>query len=215
MKPSEKASLDLSELLGSYEKPRKLCFFIHPDDQKIFNSLIFLDKKGPWVAGGACLSWFQNKSCSSDIDLYFKSEKQFDKTVQYFVKELANSNFVLVNTISTDNAITYNIMCNATSNTIAIQFIKKNFFNTPQDVIESFDITVCQIAWDGNKLYVGDNFANDLATKTLRFNKFSPASHKRLVKYMCYGFIPHKGCIETLIQSPDIDWLTKGSDHYA
>ena len=35
--------------------------------------------QGPWIAGGAALSWYQNKPIGkSDIDVFCRTEKQYD-----------------------------------------------------------------------------------------------------------------------------------------
>ena len=50
--------------------------FVHEKDQLI-QKLINCHKDGPWIAGGACLAWYQNTPTSSDIDVYFANEEQF------------------------------------------------------------------------------------------------------------------------------------------
>lgn len=183
------------------------CLFVHKKDQLLLE-LINPNINGPWIAGGACLAWYQNKPCTTDIDVYFANEQQFSAVEQKF------RNFKSSELIATSkNALTFSVVHAVEKWTV--QIIRKQFYPSLKAVISDFDITVCQIGWDGDKITVGKNFVHDVANRVLRFQNISPQSHKRLVKYMCYGFKPVDNCIEKLIQSNNIDWLSKGSDHYA
>ena len=197
------------DLTPSIEQLNNLpsCLFVHEKDQLI-QGLINPNINGPWIAGGACLAWYQNKPCTTDIDVYFTNEKQFSAVEQNL------RNFKFSELISTSkNALTFAIT--RSDEKWTIQIIRKQFYPSLKSVISDFDITVCQIGWDGNKITVGEHFVRDVADRVLRFDNFSPQSHKRLVKYMCYGYKPVDNCIEELIENINIDWHTKGSDHYA
>ena len=187
--------------------------FPHREDLCLLE-LLAPDTTGPWIAGGACLAWYQNLPCTTDIDVYFKSHQQFDRVYDFIVRE--QKMFNVMDQHKTKNAITLALNSPTLDRSLPkVQLINKQFFKSTEEIIDTFDITVCQIAWDGNKLTVGEHFVQDVAERNLRFSSFSPASHKRLLKYMCYGYEPVAGCIEELIESKDIDWETKGSDHYA
>jgi hypothetical protein len=95
-----------------------------------------------------------------------------------------------------------------------VQLIRKNFYPTLEAVLDDFDITVCKIGYDGEQVITRSTFVDDVATRTLRFDTISPMSHKRLIKYMAYGYEPAPSVIADLIASENIDWETKGSDHY-
>lgn len=183
------------------------CTFVHPADSAVVYKLIMPSSKGPWIAGGACLSWYNNRACASDIDVYFRNQKQYDASLDWIIK-----NHQIYNRIDSTNAVTLTLQAGTLFN---IQLIKKDFYQSAEDIINDFDISVCQIVWDGEKLIVGNNFVNDAAKKVLRFINFNPNSHKRLLKYICYGYEPAADTIEKLIHSPIIDWQLMGSDHYA
>ena len=187
--------------------------FPHSEDLCLIE-LLYPTTTGPWIAGGACLAWYQNLPCTTDIDVYFNSHRQFTMVYDYIVHN--QKMFNVTDQHKTANAITLTLNSPTLERSLPkVQLINKQFFNSTQEIIDTFDITVCQIAWDGSGLTVGNHFVQDVAERNLRFSKFSPASHKRLLKYICYGYEPVEGCIEDLVDSEDIDWETKGSDHYA
>lgn len=181
------------------------CSFVANNDWFPVNNIICPDKEGPWIAGGACLAWYQNQPCTTDIDVYFANQAQYN-----WVEAEAKRYGSLV--IETANAATYRIT--GTQNW-TVQLIKKQFYAKLTDVIDRFDITVCQIGWDGKRVTVGKHFVHDVDNRLLRFNNITTQSHKRLVKYMCYGYTPVEGCIEQLVNHANIDWEAKGNDHYA
>lgn len=185
--------------------------FVHTADAGLVNEFIAPSPEGPWIAGGACLSWFQNQQCSTDIDVYFKNAEQYRDTKDFFLTNLYKYGFSILTNFESENAYTINISDSARR--FKVQFIKK-FCRSASDLLDNFDITVCQIAWDGKNIFIGKHFIEDLADKRLRFNIFSSSSHKRLVKYMCYGYLPDANTINALLASPSINWDIKGNDHY-
>ena len=153
-------------------------------------------------------------ACQSDIDVYFASKKQFEKYTSAIDRHIIEYGLNIHNKIVTENAITLDLK-GPNGDQFKLQLIKKNFYPDAQSVIDDFDITVCQIAWDGSNLVVGKDFITDLKNKKLRFYKISPQSHKRLVKYMSYGYEPDNQTFKELMLSSDIDWDKTGADHYA
>lgn len=60
---------------------------------------------------------------------------------------------------------------------------------TPEEVINSFDFSICQAATDGHNIWVGENTVEDLTAKRLRINSISNASSGlRLAKYIGRGY---------------------------
>lgn len=191
----------------------KVSNFVHSRDAGFVNNLITPDPKGPWIAGGACLAWYQNKPCATDIDLYFRNRKQLEKFEPEFRQAVSSYNGGIYNEIQSDNART--LVAEIDSRKFKVQLIWKEFFDSPKSVIDSFDITVCQIAWDGQQVYYTSSFVNDFAKRQLRFHNINHQSHKRLVKYMVYGYELDNESLKQLINSDKVDWDAKGNDHYA
>lgn len=212
---------DITATFNEAPPPRNMptitpCYFVHENDNPVVQYVINPQKNGPWVAGGSCLAWYQHKSCFSDIDVYFKNEKQYDRLTKELLQNLSDIGLIISNIYKTENAVTYKIKSRDTGKSMpAIQFIKKNWFQNPQEVINSFDITVCQIAWDGHRIIYNNSFVDDEKNRVLRFSSISPSSHRRLVKYMCYGYWPHDGCIEQLVQDSNIDWNSSTFEDYS
>lgn len=186
------------------------------------------------------MNWYQGLPADSDIDLYFKSENDFNKlndalTAAYETDEfevIEPGHFALFSAAkkktkklfaedvtvehkhSTNNAITYTVSIDKDHPTWKIQLIKRNYYNTVKDVIDDFDITVCQIALDNIvEPVVGPQFAEDVAAKRLRFNKVTPGSAKRLIKYWTYGYIPSDNTLQLVIDYPELDLKVSENDY--
>lgn len=189
---------------------------VHSEDQLPVNIIKPDLKNGPWIAGGACLRWFQNKPLGShsDIDVFCKSEKQAEKLINYIINHLGlshhNGHAHVV--IKTNNACTFNISAN--NRDWKVQIITCKYFDNIQDVINGFDISVCQVATTGKEWVLGEMAAKDINERNLRFNHITKHAPKRLIKYWAYGFNPVTGTIETIQESSDCSWDFAGADDY-
>lgn len=182
------------------------------------------------------MNWYQHKPADSDIDLFFHSEKDFDKMNELFSNayeistsiadvfvnlgakktyETVNSDILITDRHKSDNAITYTVTISGASHPLwKVQLIKRRFYNTIEEVIDDFDISVCQIATDSyNKVVTSKHFAEDVAARRLRFVNTTPSSAKRLIKYWTYGFTPTDEDIQSVIDCPDLD-ITRREDDY-
>lgn len=182
------------------------------------------------------LNWYQHKPADSDIDLFFHSEKDFDKMNKLFTNayeiatsidsvlpkfavkktyETIDSDIFITDRHASDNAVTYSVTISGASHPLwKVQLIKRRFYKNIEDVIDDFDITVCQIATDSyNKIVTSKHFAEDVAAKRLRFVNMTPSSAKRLIKYWAYGFTPTDDDIQSVIDYLDLD-LTRREDDY-
>ena len=209
--------------------------FIHSTDLPIIDRLCNVRSKF-WIAGGTVLNWYQHKPADSDIDLFFHSEKDFDKMNKLFTNayeistsidsvlpkfavkktyETVNSDILITDRHASENAVTYSVTISGASHPLwKVQLIKRRFYKNIEAVIEDFDITVCQIATDSyNKIATSKHFAEDVAAKRLRFVNMTPSSAKRLIKYWTYGFTPTDEDVQSVIDCPDLD-LTRREDDY-
>ena len=98
-------------------------------------------------------------------------------------------------------------------NSYKVQLIQRQFYETPQAIIDDFDITVCQIVTDGKQVWTGERFARDVAERRLRFHKLSPGSAKRLVKYWVYGYQPSDAEIDMINTAPNLNWKVTQDDY--
>lgn len=189
---------------------------VHKEDQLPVNIIKPDLKSGPWIAGGACLRWFQNKPVGqhSDIDVFCKNEKQANDLIEYINNEIGLTNFIgyTICVFKSDNAHTFNV--HSDGRDWKIQVITCKYFNNIQDVIDSFDITVSQIATTGNEWILGEQTAKDINERNLRFRRINKHTPKRLIKYWTYGFNPVPGTIEAIQQHPICSWNFLGSEEY-
>ena len=189
---------------------------VHQTDQLPVNIIDPSLKKGPWIAGGACLRWFQNTPVDkSDIDVFCRNELQATMLIEH-INHIGLSNYsngYSTEVIKTDNACTFKI--NANGQEWKIQVITCKYFNTIQDVIDHFDISVCQVATTGNEWILGEKTAKDIHERNLRFNRINKHAPKRLIKYWIYGFNPVPGTIEEIQRNTDISWDYANDEEYS
>lgn len=136
------------------------------------------------VAGGFARSVITNEFIS-DVDVFAGNRDQS----KIFATELQGDNKFH----TTDNAFTI------TNIKPKVQFIFRWFYSRPEDVLTSFDFTICQAAFwfdtDINKWksICGDNFYRDLAAKRLVYlspvrNEDAGGSMLRVLKFYQKGY---------------------------
>ena len=168
-------------------------------------------KNGPWIAGGSVLSWYKGEPVGSgDIDVYFKTEDDFKKFYKLIepkseegyggIFNIKKQNPDVDIVFSSDNAITF-----VYKDKWKIQLIKQGFYNRPQDVIDNFDISVCQLVTDGKDFAAGKDTLVDIKTNTLRIVKYRPGSVSRFVKYQAYGYKPLPNTLDNILAMPNLD----------
>jgi hypothetical protein len=72
-----------------------------------------------------------------------------------------------------------------------IQLVKMVWYDTPVDVIDSFDLSVCQIAIDKHNIYYAPTAFEDIKSKTIRVHRNTGSSLtllNRLLKYEAKGY---------------------------
>lgn len=176
---------------------------IVPDQDAEVIAKLDLERYGAIIAGGAALSWYHEEPVGEkDIDVWFKKEKDFEK-LKYKLEY--DKDFSLHYT--SDDALTFTYKENT-----RIQLIKNRYWKDPQDVLDGFDISVCQIATDGYRWWFSEYFAQDLKNRRLRVLKLHPSIAKRLIKYWVYGFQPSDQDIQKVIDYSDTSWTFKSSD---
>lgn len=165
-------------------------------DQAIANK-INLDYIRGVVAGGAALRWWGGQNVDDhDIDIWFHNEQDLQAAINQL-------NQVGSNTITTKNAKTYLVVANEIEYTV--QLISK-ISPTVEELFKDFDITVCRIATDGHRWWIGPQFAQDYKTKTLRMVNLRKNSLRRFVKYVNYGYQPEPQLWQALLDHPDVNW---------
>lgn len=168
--------------------------------------------RGPWIAGGAALRWYQGQPIGdSDIDVFCANVKQAIDLVdriksfgRYHVKA------------ESDNATTIEYWRkDEYASKWTIQVIRRRYFNNCQDIINNFDITVCQIVTDGTSIKLGPRTAKDIREKNLCMTQpIAADAVKRLTKYWTYGYRPVEGLLEEIMNNPTSRWEFNPSEDY-
>lgn len=166
---------------------------------------------GPWIAGGAVLKWFQGYAVScNDIDIFCNSADQ----AQQVVDNIKNTARYTIKHHSA-NAITIEYNNTDWSKNWTLQVITKRYYANIQEVIDSFDITVCQIATAGNEWIMNNETAKDIRNRALRFSgELQPDAMKRLVKYWTYGYRPDPNTIARVQNNPRANWKFSADTEY-
>lgn len=183
-------------------------------DREPFSIIQSDSLNGPWVAGGACLRWYQNQPVAeNDIDIFCKNAKQAAdlinriKSYGRYVVKFTSENATTIEYISQDS--------NATTNRWIMQVITKRYYESMEEVIDNFDLSVCQIATDGRQWILGTYTARDIREKNLRMQDVLHADAvKRLTKYWIYGYRPVEGLIDRIRDNPESRWEFEGGEDY-
>jgi hypothetical protein len=163
-------------------------------------------KYGPWIAGGSILRWFNNEFVDTDIDVFVNSKDQ----AMGLINVLKSSMYSM--TFSTDNALTF-------SNGMSpkIQVIVKRYYDKAYDVIDDFDISVCQFLLGDNIIVCTKDAIDHNEKKQLHMTSLQ--NHKtafsRLLKYQFRGYNPDKETTELLdAHREDINFSILSDNEY-
>ena len=168
------------------------------DDNELFltlKELPNLSPDGPWLAGGALRRTCKGQPLDSDFDFFFKNEEQYEnfcKNVkQLGFEETAKNehNTTFAGTIAKKNVL--------------VQAININFYDSIQDVLDSFDFTITQFGFDGSDLYSGEYALWDLARNKLALHRltFGVSTVRRMIKYTKQGYTACQGTFVDILNS--------------
>lgn len=163
---------------------------------KVLSGLPSLSKDGPWLAGGSLRRTILGIEPDSDFDFFFRDAAQLAE----FGAEIGRRGFY--ETRKSDHHIEYRGNINGTGMPRDIQCIRLAYYKTAEEVIDSFDFTICQFAFDGTKLTCGEFSLWDLGRKRLALHKltYPVSSMRRMLKYARQGFRACNGAIATILR---------------
>lgn len=157
-------------------------------------SVIGATTNGPFLVGGSVRRFILGKPQDSDFDIGFASQSQLESSAATLLergaKQTIDTNFYRGFTIEIGEK------------TRVIQFLKVAY-GTAAEVIDSFDFTICQTAFDSESLIFGDYTLYDLGRKRLAIHKVTHAKStvRRLLKYGNQGFTVCNGCIDSILKA--------------
>ncbi len=184
---------------------------VHKDDSEPL-SIVWPDlKQGPWIAGGACLRWYQGQPVGeSDIDIFCSSAEQ----AQRIIDEIKSYGRYTTK-YESDNAVTLSYYGKESSKSWTLQVIKRRYFRSLKEVIDNFDISVCQVGTAGNDWLIGKHTARDIRERNLRMNTpLQPDAAKRMVKYWTYGYRPVEGLLDAVNSNPVAKKMFQSNEDY-
>ena len=200
------ADINIQTKTANYDQPVDVVDFptVHRADSEPI-TLIWPDiERGPWIAGGAPLRWWQGLPVGeSDIDVFCASQAQAEVIIER-IKEFGR----WTRKYDSENATTLSYWSKKDSSKIwTIQVIKRRYFTSLEEVIGNFDMTVCEIGTCGNNWVLGKQTAKDIRERNLRMNlPLTPDALKRMVKYWTYGYRPVPGLLEAVQNNPIAKW---------
>ena len=143
-----------------------------------------------WIAGGALRDYFMAVKITTDYDLFFPNEGEYEKAKTFFKAKEAEVKWESDNGMKVKyNGKTYDLV--------------KKFFESPQSTIDAFDFTVSMFAVDNEKVYYGETTFIDLAKRQLMINKITyPASTmSRAFRYYKKGFSMCQGEMKKMVEA--------------
>lgn len=141
--------------------------------------------KGAFIAGGALTSVFTGQSIN-DVDIYFKSKKDFIEAVGQAYDE----NMWCV--AASDRAITF------VNRDSVVQLMHFDFFESAEEIFDAFDFTVSMGAYDidKDKFVFHEDFLKHASQRYLKFHsgtRYPYGSLLRVLKYQQRGYTIGKG----------------------
>lgn len=179
---------------------------------KVLGWLPPLSRQGPWLAGGALRRTLLNKEPESDFDFFFRDADQ----LQMFEDRIAASGMAKVR--ETEHHKHYRGKFGEDPTVRDVQLIRFAYYASAAAVVDSFDFTICQFAYDGEMLTMGEFSLWDLGRKRLAVHKitFPVSSMRRMLKYGRQGFTVCNGAMTALLREsaalPEIAMETKYVD---
>lgn len=175
---------------------------------KVLAGLPPLAPEGPWLSGGALRRTLMQQEPESDFDFFFRNADQLAS----FTAWLDANGFEKAR--ETEHHVHYRGRAGDAQVLVDVQCIRFAFYADAQAVIDSFDFTICQFAFDGVEMICGDFALWDLGRKRLAVNKitFPVSSMRRVLKYGAQGFKACNGCLQAILrataENPEIDMVT-------
>lgn len=161
---------------------------------EIYNKIILTELKEAgikcWIAGGCLRDYFMAVKITTDYDLFFPNEIEYEKTKTFFKTKDAEIKW------ESDNGMKVKY------NKRTFDLVKK-YFDNPQSTIDAFDFTTSMIAVDNEKIYHGETTFIDLSKRQLMINKITyPASTmSRAFRYYKKGFSMCVGEMRKMVEA--------------
>lgn len=170
--------------------------FIETDFNEALGRLPALGSSGPWIAGGSVRRLFIGAPMDSDFDFFFANPEQAGN----FLISMKKLGAILKN--ENEKNSTWLVPAIESGPELTVQAVTFAYFESMRQVIESFDFTICQFAYDGDHFEVGEFSLWDSARKRIVPAKitFGVSSVRRLLKYGRQGYTICGGALADILQ---------------
>ena len=181
---------------------------IYDYTDELIDEFIYLS--GVYIAGGCLRNLLGGDDIVADIDIFFRDSESLKKTID--LMSWYDETWYEAFRCPAGELITYKTVIDRAKEDITkedyknqrkIQFITRNFYSSPKELINSFDfVPTCACLYE-NILYTHPNWVKSVRKKVLNthFMSYPVASIFRMMKYKDKGYIvPSESVIEMVTQ---------------
>lgn len=136
-----------------------------------------------WLGGGALRTLFGQSEKVSDFDVFFNAQD----LVQPTEKILVSRGFKEVFRCPAGKLTTFK---KKGASPVKVQLITEKFYSSAEDMLDTFDITACRHAYDGETLSTFYSSIRDVKRKRINLHRvqYPNATLKRIAKYSSKGY---------------------------
>jgi len=197
-----------------YSKVRLSALHERGIENNLFKALITYLPEGVYIAGGFMTSLLQDDKNAKDIDLFCNSEKAFKEVCNLILSppekkendpdgDLAWAwrGYTTTTDIGKFNehneSVRFLKFTHVGGKRPEIQVMKMSWYDNAEHVIDTFDLTIAQIATDGEFIYLHPLTQLDLAKKRLVLHRmqFPASTIRRIIKYASKGYYACPGSL--------------------
>jgi len=216
----------LSRTDTNYSKVRLSALKERGIENALFNALILHLPKGCVIAGGFMTSLLQEDKHAKDVDIFCTTEQSFKDVCNMLISPSEpkdsddgdtlwayrgySTNTEISKFNDHNESVRFLKFVHEGDKRPEIQVMKMSWYTDAAHVIDTFDLTIAQIATDGEFIYMNPLTPFDLAKKRLVLHRmqFPASTIRRVVKYASKGYYACPGSLVNIsreIQS----WTTK------
>jgi hypothetical protein len=190
--------------------------------------------KDAYIVGGYALSFFKGDDKAHDIDIAFTNAKSFIKTYNLIIgayetpenldseddRLIAFRGYKLDEKFSTDyittNGKELRFVKFVHPVKPPIQLLKMAWYESPEHIIDTFDLTVAQFAVDNSFLYTNPMSITDVTRKRIVLHRmqFPASTIRRVIKYVQKGYYACPGALVEIAEAikdhegdTDVDYM--------
>ena len=166
----------------------------NPEDSPLYHFCDCLDAigvkiepTGPWICGGSVLKTFLGQPLDTDIDLFFAGQVTYNDALTKMGKNAK---------LTRETALSHTFDClfehSGKEYKQQVQLVKYIFKPKASEIIDTFDLSVCQIAFDGERVVAPESSIEDMKNNRLTINvdkvTMPGSTLRRIIKYVKRGF---------------------------